>query len=151
MSLTTDVIFVRALKADTELMALLPSGDVHNTSIALPDEDLDNAPLPYVIVSFNGMQNDMGTKDGYEGDTDTVTIGVEVAAKTREQLGMLTERIRTQVRTYFEELDDEDTYSWLVPYDYNFSAGPVMFDQLKPCYWQELTWQCDTNAFLDNE
>ena len=46
MSLQTDIIFVKALRADENLMAQLPAGDVYNTTIALPDEDLDNAPLP---------------------------------------------------------------------------------------------------------
>jgi hypothetical protein len=24
-------------------------------------------------------------------------------------------------------------------------AQPVQYDSLKPCYWQRLTYQCDTN------
>ena len=63
MSLLTDIIFVKALRADENLMAQLPAGDVYNTAIALPDEDLDNAPLPYIIVSFDGLTNDVETKD----------------------------------------------------------------------------------------
>ena len=78
MSLLTDIIFVKALRADETLMAKLAAGDVYNTTIALPDEDLDNAPLPYVIVSFDGLTNEVETKDDpYEGDSDNVTISVE--------------------------------------------------------------------------
>ncbi|MBQ5756867.1 MAG: hypothetical protein IIV88_06385 [Erysipelotrichaceae bacterium] len=63
MSLQTDIIFVKALRANADLMKQLAAGDVYNTAIALPDEDLDNAPLPYVIVSFDGLTNDVETKD----------------------------------------------------------------------------------------
>ena len=84
MSLLTDIIFVKALRADQSLMKMLPAGDVYNTTIALPDEDMDNAPLPYVIVSFDGLTNDQETKDDpYESESDTVSISIEIAAKTR--------------------------------------------------------------------
>ena len=46
MSLLTDIIFVKALRANAALMKELAAGDVYNTTIALPDEELDNAELP---------------------------------------------------------------------------------------------------------
>ena len=147
MSLQTDIIFVKALRANADLMAQLAAGDVYNTAIALPDEDLDNAPLPYVIVSFDGLTNDVETKDDpYEGDSDNVTISIEIAAKTRTELGQLAEAVRHQVHDYFVEADPTDDDFNLVPLDYQFSAQQVNYDQLKPCYWQVLTYQCDTNA-----
>lgn len=148
MSLLTDVIFVKALQSDETLLGQLPAGDVYNTSIALPDEELDNAPLPYVVVSFDSLENDQSTKDGYEGETDTVNISIEVAAKTRKQLGDLTERIRTTVREYFEAAQVvplTEPYDELVPLDYQFSAAGVQYDSLKPCYWQVMSYQCDVN------
>ena len=143
MGLRTDIIFVRALQSDTELLSLLPAGDIYNTSIALPDEELDNAPLPYVIVSFDGLVNDQSTKDDYEGYTDSVTVSIEIAAKTRSQLGELAERIRQTVRAYFRSEPDPEG---LVPLDYQFSAHGVQYDSLKPCYWQVLEYQCDVNV-----
>ena len=146
MSLQTDIIFVKALRADEELMAKLAAGDVYNTAIALPDEDLDNAPLPYVIVSFDGLTNDIDTKDDpYESDSDAVSISIEIAARTRSELGQLAEAVRHQVHQYFLDADptDEDGD---IPHDYQFSAQAVNYDSLKPCYWQVLTYQCDTNA-----
>ena len=147
MSLLTDIIFVKALRADKNLMAQLPAGDVYNTAIALPEEDLDNAPLPYVIVSFDGLTNDVETKDDpYEGDSDNVTISIEIAAKTRPELGQLAEAVRHQVHDYFVEADPNDDGYDLVPLDYQFSAQAVNYDSLKPCYWQTLTYQCDTKS-----
>ena len=147
MSLQTDIIFVKALRADEELMAKLAAGDVYNTAIALPDEDLDNAPLPYVIVSFDGLTNDIDTKDDpFESDSDAVNISIEIAAKTRTELGQLAEAVRHQVHQYFLDADPTDEDADLIPHDYQFSAQAVNYDSLKPCYWQVLTYQCDTNA-----
>ena len=147
MSLQTDIIFVKALRADEELMAKLAAGDVYNTAIALPDEDLDNAPLPYVIVSFDGLTNDIDTKDDpFESDSDAVNISIEIAARTRSELGQLAEAVRHQVHQYFLDADPTDDDAELIPHDYQFSAQAVNYDSLKPCYWQVLTYQCDTNA-----
>jgi hypothetical protein len=147
MSLQTDIIFVKALRDDEELMAKLAAGDVYNTAIALPDEDLDNAPLPYVIVSFDGLTNDIDTKDDpYESDSDAVNISIEIAARTRPELCQLAEAVRHQVHQYFLDADPTDEDADLIPHDYQFSAQAVNYDSLKPCYWQVLTYQCDTNA-----
>lgn len=146
MSLQTDIIFVKALKSNTLLMSKLPAGDIYNTSIALPDVDLDNVPVPYVIVTFEGLQNDTSTKDcSFEGESDRVQIGIEVAGRTRREIAELTTDIRTTIRDYFESLDDSDEDYSLVPLDYDFSAQAVNYDQDKPCYWQVLNYQCDTN------
>lgn len=147
MSLQTDIIFVKALRANADLMKQLAAGDVYNTSIALPDEDLDNAPLPYVIVSFDGLTNDVETKDDpYEGNSDNVTISIEIAARTRTELGQLAESVRHQVHDYFIDAEITDEDFDMVPLDYQFSAQQVNYDQMKPCYWQVLSYLCDTNT-----
>ena len=143
MSLQTDIIFVAAIKSDTELLRQLAIGDVYNTAIALPDEDLDNAEVPYVIVSQGEVVNDGTTKDDYEGDTDTVSITIEVAARTRAELGTLADRIRKAVRRYFRASEEGDELHDMVPLDYQFSFKPVTYDPLKPCWWMELNYQCD--------
>jgi hypothetical protein len=66
-------------------------GRLYSTAIPMPDEDAENVPVPYIIVSFNGLNNEGTTKDDpFEGDTDVVQIGVEVTAVNREQLAELT-------------------------------------------------------------
>lgn len=148
MSLITDAIFVKALRSNAELIEQLPAGDVYNTTIALPDEDIDNAPLPYVIVSFDGLQNQDQTKDDdFEAESDNVQIGVTVCSETRPQLGELAMAVRKTLREYFREHqgDDSDDDFALIPEDMTLQAGAVQYDSLKPCYWQQLTYQCDTN------
>lgn len=149
MSLETDIIFVKAIKSNAGLLRMLPAGDVYNTAIAMPDMDADNAPVPYIIVSQGEVVNDQGTKDGYEGDTDSVAITIEVAARTRQELATMADGIRKTVRQFFENITDDDDYN-MVPLDYQFSARPVTYDPLKPCYWMELIYQCDVYTNSDN-
>ena len=153
MSLQTDIIFVAAIKSDNALIQQLSARDVYNTAIAMPDDDADNAPVPYVIVAEGDVVNDGTTKDDYEGDTDSVNITITVVARNRKELVVLTNKVRKAVRRYFMDVTEEDDYFDLVPLDYQFSAKPVIYDPLKPCYWRELNYQCDVknDSTEDNE
>ena len=145
MSLITDAIFVQALRSNSALMQQLADGDVYNTTIALPDEELDNAELPYIIVSFDGFTNEGSTKDNaFEGDTDRVTVSIEVAAETRPQLGQIMQDVRSTILDFFDENFGEEGYE-LIPDDYQLRGSAVNYDSLKPCYYQVLTYDCDTN------
>ena len=147
MSLRTDIIFVKALQSNTALVESLPAKGIYNTSIPLPDADMLNAPVPYIIVRMTGVNNDASNKDeSFEGESDTVNIDVEVCAETREELGDMAETVRKTIREYFETADPEDEDYELVPVDYQFGATGVMYDPDKPCFYQSLTYQCDTNA-----
>ena len=82
MSLATDSIFVLALQSNSDLLEKLTESldddgttvidetpRLYGTAIGLPDEDADNVPVPYVIVTFDGLTNDQGTKDDrYESE-----------------------------------------------------------------------------------
>ena len=99
-------------------------------------------PLPYVIVTFDGLNNDETTKDDpFESENDVVSIGIEVAAENRKALAELTQAIRTAVHEYMvTQLSSDEDFPIE---DYRFSADAVQFDSLKPCYWQTLRYQCD--------
>ena len=158
MSLATDSIFVLALQSNSDLLEKLTefldddgttvideTPRLYGTAIGLPDEDADNVPVPYVIVTFDGLTNDQGTKDDrYESEYDTVNIGVEVTAKTLDDLHTLTQMVRD---TIFSYLRANDTAIM----DYNFAAQQIQYDSLKPCYWQVLTYQCDVYNNYDDE
>jgi hypothetical protein len=146
MSLQTDIIFAKALKSNATLIAKLPAGNVYNTAIALPDEEADNAPVPYIIVSFNGLNNQDTTKDSsYQGMTDTVTIGITIAARTRVELADLAITARQTIEQYLQAQRPGDEDYGLVPNAITLQAQGVQYDSLKPCYWQELIYTCETN------
>ena len=136
MSLATDSIFIAALKSSEDIMQAI-GGRLYGTAIPLPDEEADNVPVPYIIVTFDGLNNQTQTKDEkYEGCYDTVQIGVEVVGKSLAALHELTQNVRDAILSYFKEND--------TPIDeYTFTADAVQYDSLKPCFWQVLRYQCD--------
>ena len=166
MSLQTDLIFFDALSADQELMTAI-GNRLYCTAIPVPDLEAENTPCPYVIVTFDGLNNQDTTKDDpFEGGTDQVSIGIEVAANDRLQLAELTQKIRRIIHEDFsyqwryEELQangerlvtsngfllrvlkDFDKMVRQMPQDYTFTADAVQYDSMKPCYWQVLHYQC---------
>lgn len=143
-SLATDRIFIAAIKANAQLMAQI-GGRLYPTAIPLPDESVDNVPVPYVIVTFDGLTNDAATKDDpYESDNDVVNIGIEITAKNRAALAALASAVRSTIHSYMlEQTTDIE--------DYQFSAEAVQYDQFKPCFWQTLRYQCDVHSLTDNE
>ena len=146
MSLITDKVFYNALRSNAELMQMT-EGRIENTTIPVPDDQLLNEPLPYIIITFDGLQNEGYTKDNnFEGCNDKVQVGIEVAAHTREELGTLMQKIRQVVIDYFEDTDGHawDDYMY-VPNNYTLTASQVGYDSVKPCYFQALTYNCDTN------
>ena len=149
MSLQTDIIFVKALRSNAELIGQLPAGDVYNTAIALPDEEAENAPLPYIIVSFDGLNNQDTTKDdAFESESDSVQIGITICTGEREELGEMAVAVRTTIREYFREHygDTTDEDFALIPNDITLNAQGVQYDSMKPCFWQVLNYQCDTDV-----
>ena len=149
MSLQTDIIFVKALRSNDELIEQLPAGDVYNTAIALPDEEAENAPLPYIIVSFDGLNNQDTTKDdAFEAESDSVQIGITICTGEREELGAMAVAVRTTIREYFREHygDTTDEDFALIPDDITLNAQGVQYDSMKPCFWQVLNYQCDTDV-----
>ena len=156
MSLATDSIFTTALQSNSELMSTLgyvaptltdkgKPARLYGTAIPLPDEDLDNVPVPYVIVTFDGLNNDAGTKDDrYESEYDRVNIGIEVVGKTLEDLHGLTQMVRDTVLAYFRANHTNVE-------DYTFSSDAIQYDSMKPCYWQMLRYQCAVYNLEDDE
>ena len=144
MGLSTDSIFIYALSASEDIVQAV-DGRIYGTAIPLPDEEADNVPVPYIIVTFNGLNNVDETKDDmYESDYDSVNIGIEVIGKTLGHLHDLTEMVRNVIHQHFVQNE--------TPVEgYQFSAQAVQFDSEKPCYWQVLNYQCYVNNIEDND
>lgn len=145
MSLLTDKAFYNALHT-SRLIWRKTDGRIYATAVPVPDDQLENTPLPYIIITFDGMKNEGVTKDdSYEGNTDTVNVGITAVAESRHKLGELMEAIRVHVESYFINADEETEDFELIPNSYELTAGEVGFDPLVPCYFQKLSYQCDTN------
>lgn len=151
MSLITDKVFYQALLSNQSLVSQV-GGRIESTSIPVPDDQLLNEPVPFIIITYDGMQNDGFTKDNsYEGDTDHVQISIEVTAENREQLGDLMQAVRTTVVSFFDGYTPPadpkaEDLSELIPTHYALTASGIVYDPDKPCYYQALMYNCDTTV-----
>ena len=144
MGLSTDSIFIAALSASEDIMEAT-GGRIYGTAIPLPDEDAENVNPPYIIVSFDSLNNDQTTKDDrYESEYDKVAIGVTVVAGKLGALHDLTQMVRDVILSYFRS-------NATAVEDYDFSAQAIQFDSMKPCYWQVLSYQCEVNNENDEQ
>jgi hypothetical protein len=138
-----DEIIYDAIRADEELMTAI-SGHVVSTCFEVSPTDADNTPLPYIIVTDDGFQNQVESKDdGWEGTEDRVSVGVEVAAESPQDVKRLIRMVRQAVAIYIGQMydDGEDT-----PELDSLSSDGLAWDWTKPCYYQRLTYQCITNT-----
>ena len=152
MSLQTDTIFIQALQGSQQIAALVDDR-IYSTAIPMPEEDAENVDVPYIIVTFDGMQNEQDTKDElYEGSEDRVQIGIEVVAETRPRLAKLSQTVRDTIKAAFvaniEAMEEGSVEAdlRLTPIDYQLTASAIQYDADKPCYWQTLNYACETNA-----
>ena len=157
MGLITDTFFIRALKSDAELIAMLPAGGVYN-NVADPDYEMQNVALPYVIVNNDGGDNQATTKDDeFEGSEDRVNISIRVTAKSRDELAKLTMRIRETVCSFAKaaiqrvmdgtpEEGDE-----LCPFEYSLRFSDISFVMQKPAHTQMLYYDCIVKNEIYND
>ena len=149
MSLATDTIFIQAIQSNDNLMAAISEGSekprLFGTAIPMPEEDADNTPLPYLIVTFEGLTNENTDKDNpYEGDEDSVNIGIIVTGRNLDELHGLTQMVRDTILEYM--MANETAVE-----DFTFTAGKIMYDEDKPGYMQMLNYQCDTKRDIEYE
>lgn len=141
MSLITDRVFYDALKSNDGVRRMV-GGRIYSTDIPVPDEQYDNEPLPYIIISYDGMSNQSFVKDySYEGLTDSDKISVHLSASTREELGELAVAVRRAVVGYFREHPDHPQ----MPSEYDLTASEVVYWPWRPGYGQALTYLCVTD------
>ena len=147
MSFDTDSIFISALRVksgDTSVSEDV-GGRLYGCAIPLPDEDLRNVALPYVVVTFDGLSNEGQSKDEpWESGWDTVTIGVEVCSGTLSGLHALLVKVRQSVSDYVIGHAGEAG----VPVEMLTRCGAMNYDSVKPCYWARLSYQCEVLSGL---
>ena len=148
MSLSLDANFLDAIESNATIMEMI-GGRRWCTSAPMPEEQfIDNVEVPYIIVNYDGFTNDNETKDDpFDSGDDKVNIRVTIAAKNQEQLADLASRVRRAVHSYLTEHADD----YGMPTGTTPSGGRKYYDEDKPCYVMDLTWQCDATFNLNDE
>lgn len=146
MGLQTGRVFYEALEQDSELVQAV-GGRIYSTAIDIPPMEEDNTPLPYLILTIDGLRNDPSDKEGFEGHFDVLTISVEVAGEDTDGVAALADHVRGTVRDYFERILSGEVQSdneHLLPEDFtDVSMSGIQWDWEKPCYWTTISWTCD--------
>lgn len=138
-----DEIIYDAIRADEDLMIAI-GGRVVSTCFEVSPEEADKTQLPYIIVTDDGFQNQIESKDeGWEGSEDRVQAGVEVAAASPKEVKRLILMVRKAVVNYIDQMYDEGED---IPELDSLSSDGLAWDWMKPCYYQRLSYQCITKT-----
>ncbi|MGX8696517.1 MAG: hypothetical protein ACSW8D_09040 [Prevotella sp.] len=125
-----DEIIYDAICADAALMEAI-GNRVVSTCFEVSPTEQDNTPIPYVIVTDDGFQNQVGSKDTvWESGEDRVQAGVEVAAESPKDVKRLIKMVRQAVEQYVCQMyTDGDT----TPELESLSSDGIAWDWMKPC------------------
>ena len=148
MALELDELFFNALMADADLV-LAVGGRIESTCFEVSPDEQDNTPLPCIIVTDDGLTNNLTTKDTeWESDEDRVQASVEIDAESPKRVKQLIQMVRKAIANYIESLDDKGED---VPCLQSVQTNGVAWDWMKPCYHSTITYQCDVvNELYDN-
>ena len=131
-----DEILYDAIRASEEIMQAV--GDrVVSTCFEVGPDDIDNTDLPCIIVTDDGLENHPETKDScWEGSEDHVLATIEIDARSPREVQHLRRLCRKAVAEYIQ------TQSGQIPYLDSVRTSQRAWDWMKPCYHQELTYEC---------
>lgn len=148
MALELDELFFNALMADGELV-LAVGARIESTCFEVSPDEPDNTQLPCIIVTDDGLSNNLTTKDAvWESSEDRVQASVEVDAKDPKDVKALIRMVRKAIANYIEGMaaKGED-----IPYLQSVQTNGVAWDWMKPCYHSTITYQCDVENRNDDE
>ena len=139
-----DELIYESIKADEALMTAI-GGRVVSTCFEVPPTEDDNTPIPNIIITDDGFQNQQTTKDCvWEGGEDQVQVTVDIAAASPSEVKQLMRMVRKAIEVYMASLGSA------MPELVSLTAGELAWDWMKPCYFKPLIYQCKTKADIDD-
>lgn len=133
-TIVADIAIIAALVRNEELITLT-SDRIFNTARPENEEKEDN--IPYIVVTYEGMQPADENKDYAQGTTDVERVNVLCVAPDRIQLADLINKSRNAINEY---LESEDCYKEFNTDDFADAASAVMYDWTVPCVYQSLQY-----------
>ena len=143
-----DEIIYDAIQADAALMTAI-DGRVVSTCFEVSPDETDNTPLPNIIVTDDGFQNQDTTKDSvWEGEDDEVQVTVDIAAKSPNEVKDLVRMVRRAVSRYISGMYGNHE---AIPELDKLSSDGLQWDWMRPCYYQKLTYNCSIKSTTEDE
>lgn len=133
-TIVADIAIIAALLRNEELRTLT-SDRIFNTARPENEEKEDN--IPYIVVTYEGMQPADENKDNPCGMSDIERVNVLCVAPDRVQLADLINKSRNAITEY---LESEDCYKEFNIDDFADAASAVMYDWTVPCVYQSLQY-----------
>ena len=132
-------IIREAIKADTDLMQTI-GNRLQATCFEVSPEEPDNTPLPYITIIYGHMQGQQLTKDDlWMPEEWQRTVTVEIAARSTNDVEQIMWQVVKAVARYVDSLaENGDEYPQLDA----LNATDIAWDWTKPCYYQNLIYQC---------
>lgn len=143
-----DELFYTALQADEDVVAAV--GDrIISTGFEVAPDEKDNTPLPCIIVSYDGFENNLTSKDSvWEGEEDSVQASIEVDAESRKEVGRIMNLVRKAIANYIHSLYDQGEE---IPSLKGVAGSDIQWFWEKPCYFQTVSYVCDVpNNIYEN-
>lgn len=137
--MVADIAIVKALEL-SEAIQQLTDGRVFNT--ARPEMDEQEDKIPYIVVNYQGMENEVDNKDMYEGCEDDEKVEVLCVARDRVQLANLMNEARKACRSF---LNSKECYDEFRTASYQVRASQIMRDVTVPCDYQQLIYSISTD------
>ena len=102
-------------------------------------------------MTDDGFQNQNGSKDCvWESGEDRVQATVDVAADSPKEVKRLIRMVRRAVENHIILMSATDG---CIPELESLSSNGIAWDWMKPCYYQQLYYQCTvpSETDIDNE
>ena len=120
---------------------------IKSTCFEVPPDVLDNTPTPNIIITDDGFQAEITTKDEiWESDTDRVQVTVDIAASNPSDVKKIVKAVRKAVNTYIMTMHESGQD---IPSLQSLTSDGIAWDWIKPCYYTHLIYSCDVSVDLN--
>jgi hypothetical protein len=143
-------IIFDALCANSELVQAV-GGRIKSTCFEVPPMEQDNTPLPYIIITDDGMSPSQTTKDNvWMPYLFRVNVGVEIGAASSNEVWDLELKVMKAIADHIKSLAEQGVDIPYLNEGYPQTEG-IAWDWNKPCYFDTIHYQCDLENTNDDE
>lgn len=143
-------IIFDALCANNKLVQIV-GGRIKSTCFEVPPMEQDNTPLPYIIITDDGLSAAQTTKDNeWMPYLFRVNVGVEIGAASSNEVWDIELKVMKAIADHMQNLAEQGIDTPYLNEVYPQTEG-IAWDWTKPCYFDTIHYQCDIENTNDDE